>query len=78
MAQWRVPLSAQALLGVEIELSRKSYERLATHVLPGLLEHYDFVWYFCLQEAYHAVVAARRNYVQTDEERKRIRIHLLD
>ncbi len=74
----RIPLFRGSRIGVEIELSRKSYERLATHVLPGLLEHYDFVWYFCLQEAYHAVVAARRNYVQTDEERKRIRIHLLD
>jgi hypothetical protein len=70
----RIPLRRGSRIGIEIELSRKSYERLATHVLPSLLEHYDYVLYFCLQEAYQAVVMARRDYVQTDQERKRIRI----
>jgi len=73
----RIPLLRESRIGVEVELSRKSYERLGTHVLPNLLKHYDFVWYFCLQEAYDAVVAARRDYIQTNEERKRIRILLL-
>lgn len=70
----RIPLMQGYRIGIEVELSRKSYDRLATHVLPSLLEHYDYVWYFCLQDAYQAVVSARRDYVQTDQERKRIRI----
>lgn len=73
----RIPLLQRSRISLEIEHSRKSYERLGTLVLPSLLEHYDFVWYFCLQEAYNAVVVARRDYVRTDEERKRIRILLL-
>jgi hypothetical protein len=74
----RIPLLRQSRIAVEIELSRKSYERLGSLVLPSLLEHYDFVWYFCLQEAYQAVVAARRDYVRSNVDRKRIRILLLD
>ena len=70
----RIPLLQGSRIGIEVELSRKSYERLGTQVLPSLLEHYDFVWYFCLQEAYNAVVVARRDYLRTHEERKRIRI----
>ena len=74
----RIPLLQKSHIAIEVELSRKSYERLGSLVLPSLLEHYDFVWYFCLQEAYQAMVVARRDYVRSNADRKRIRILLLD
>ena len=69
-----IPVPRGSCTGIEVELSRKSFERLGHHVLPDLLKHYDFALYFCLGDAYDAVVSARRDYLQTDDQRKRIRI----
>ena len=70
-------LARGSCIAVEVELSRKDYPRLGTHILPNLLDHYDAVLYFCTKEAYAAVVAARRDYLATNSQRKRIRILLL-
>jgi hypothetical protein len=36
----RVPRGSR--MGIEVELTRKGFERLGHHVLPDLLQHYDF------------------------------------
>ncbi len=64
---------------IEVEMSRKNLERLGEGILPSLLQHYDYAWYFCTnREVYETVVQARRDYLHTNEERKRIRILLLE
>ncbi len=73
-----IPVPRGCRAGIEVELSRKGFERLGHHVLPDLLEHYDIALYFCFGEAYDAVVSARRDYLQTDDQRKRIRILRLE
>ncbi len=74
-----IPLKRGQRIAIEVECSRKSFERLGNHILPSLLEHYDFGWYFCgNKEVYDTIVAARRMYLPTDEERKRIRILLME
>jgi hypothetical protein len=75
----QIPLKAGQRIAAEIELSRKGFARLGNGILPSLLRSYDYAWYFCgNQEVYQTVVAARRDYLSTNEERKRIRILLLE
>jgi hypothetical protein len=65
-------------IAVEVELTRKSSERLGNGIFPSLLEHYDYAWYFCgNKEVYETIVAARRDYLHSADERIRIRILLL-
>jgi hypothetical protein len=41
--------------------------------------HHDFVWYFCLNATIKQAVAdARREALTTDEQRRRVRILLLE
>ena len=61
-------------VAIEIELSRKSYPRLQWQVLPSLLERYDFVWYFCDEDARKAVYKARDQYVPNEDNQRRIRV----
>jgi hypothetical protein len=75
----QIPLKAGQRVAVEVELSRKGFARLGNGILPSLLRNYDYAWYFCgNQEVYQTVIAARRDYLSTNEERKRIRILLLE
>lgn len=68
-------MAAGQRVAIEVEKSRKDFERLEHRVLPSLLEHYDFVWYFCsTQGARQAIYAARRDHLHTEEDRQRIRI----
>lgn len=65
-------------VAIELERSRKDDPRL-DYILPDLLRHYDFVWYFCTsKKVYDAVIKARRDVFQTDVERQRIRILRLE
>jgi hypothetical protein len=64
-------------LAIEVELSRKRFAAYAQYILPGLLRLYDFAMYFATKEAYDTVVAARRDSLPHDDQRKRIRIILL-
>lgn len=74
-----IPLRKGQRIAVEVELSRKKFARIGEGILPSLLRSYDFAWYFCgNQEVYQTVIAARRDYLHTNEERKRIRILLLE
>ncbi|GCE15327.1 hypothetical protein [Tengunoibacter tsumagoiensis] len=74
-----VPLAPGQHVAIEIELTQKKFDRLGEHILPSLLNNYDFAWYYCgKKEVYDALVTARRAYLQTDEERKRLRIFLLE
>ncbi len=66
------------ILAAEVECTQKSDLRLA-EILPDLLAHHDFVWYFCRDHTIRkAVAAARRNALTTDDERRRVRILLLE
>ncbi len=66
------------LLATEVECTQKSDRRLA-EILPDLLAHHDYVWYFCRDHTIRkAVAAARRDALTTDDERRRVRILLLE
>ncbi len=70
-----IPLKKGQTVAIEEELSCKGSERLGKGILRSLLSQYDFAWYFCHdEEIYNKVIAARRDYLRTDDERKRIRI----
>lgn len=73
-----VEMKKEQKIAVEVELSRKSYPRLEGRVLPSLLEHYDFVWYFADEDARKAVYKARDEHVPDEEDQRRIRIMKLD
>jgi hypothetical protein len=73
-----VQMKAGQLIGIEVECSQKSDHRLS-EILPDLVAHHDFVWYFCLTPTIRtAVVKARREALTTDEQRRRVRILLLE
>ncbi len=75
----QIPLLKGQTVAIEEEMSCKGSERLGKGILRSLLFHYDFAWYFCHgQEVYEKVVDARRDYLRTDDERKRIRILLVE
>jgi len=59
---------------IEVELNQKTYRRLSKEIFPSLLREYDFVWYFCEEDARKAVYKARADYLKSDAERQRIRI----
>jgi hypothetical protein len=61
-------------IAIEVELSRKRFEAYEQFILPDLLKFYDFALYFAYDDAYNAVVDARRKYLSSDDERRRIRI----
>ncbi len=74
-----IPLKTQQKIAIEVELNRKNFTRLGEGILPSLLRNYDFGWYFCSNDdVYQTVIKARRDYLHTNEERKRIRILLLE
>ncbi len=73
-----VEMKAGQLTGVEVECTLKSDYRLS-EILPDLLAHHDYVWYFCLTPAIKQAVAdVRRDALKTDNERRRVRILLLE
>lgn len=66
------------IIGIEVECTQKSDHRL-WEILPDLVAHHDFVWYFCLTPTIRAaVVKARREVLKTDEERRRVRVLVLE
>lgn len=75
----QIPLAVGQRIAVEVELSKKGFDRLGNGILPSLLRTYDFAWYFCGNDTvYQTIIKARRDYLSTNEERKRIRILLLE
>ncbi|GLV61190.1 hypothetical protein KDH_80060 [Dictyobacter sp. S3.2.2.5] len=73
-----VPIAAGERIAIEVELSRKSFQRYGQIVFPSHLEHFAAVWYFCAPDAYNAVVAARRDRIESEEQRARIVIRKLE
>lgn len=74
-----VPIRRGQRIAVEVELSRKTFQRYELQVFPSHLEHFAAVWYFCkVPDAYNAVVTARRDRLKTDEQRARISIRKLE
>ena len=73
-----VAMKAGQIIGIEVECSQKSTARLA-EILPDIIAHLDFVWYFCASPTIKQAVAdARRNALKPDDERRRVRILLLE
>lgn len=74
----RVEMHTGALVGIEVECSQKSDQRLSA-ILPDLLEHHDYVWYFCLTNTIrNAVAQARRDALRTYEQQRRVRIRFVE
>ncbi len=73
-----VQMKAGQIIGVEVECSQKSTARLA-QILPDIAAHLDYVWYFCLTRTIRqAVVDARRDALTDHEQRRRVRILMLE
>lgn len=73
-----VNMKVGQLAGIEVECTLKSDHRLS-EILPDLLAHHDYVWYFCLDQTVRKAVAeARRDALKTDDERRRVRILMLE
>jgi hypothetical protein len=73
-----IHMKAGQIAAIEIECSQKSDHRLS-EILPDLLAHHDYVWYFCLTPTIKRAVAdARRDALKTDDERRRVRVLLLE
>ena len=73
-----VPMKANQIVGIEVECSLKREKRLL-EILPDLITHHDFVWYFCLTPTIReAVASARKQADLTDEQRRRIRLMKLE
>jgi hypothetical protein len=73
-----VEMTAGQLVGIEIECSLKSAQRLS-EILPDLLVYHDCVWYFCLNHTIRKAVAqARRDALKADEERRRVQLLLME
>jgi len=71
-------LPRHSRIGIEVELSRKRFEAYEKFIFPDLLQFYDFALYFATKDAYQAIVDARRKYLPTNDQRRRIRIILLN
>ena len=66
------------IIGIEVECTQKNDARLA-QILFDLLAHHDFVWYFCQTATIsQAVSRARKNGLETEEQRRRVRILTLE
>jgi hypothetical protein len=72
-----VSMKAGQIIGIEIECSQKNDHRL-DEILPDLVAHHDFVWYFCLNATIKQAVVDARLRALTDEQRRRVRILLLE
>lgn len=76
-----LPLRRGDRIAIEVELSRKHFQRLE-EILPGLLQHYRGAWYFCERKAYDAIVATKQRLVEagvlTAAQSRLIRVIHLD
>lgn len=73
-----IQMKAAQIIGIEIEATQKSDHRLS-EILPDLVARHDFVWYFCANRTIRAtVVKARGEVLTTDDQRRRVRILLLE
>src|SRR5712692_2773663 len=72
-----VEMKPTQLLAVEVECTLKSDHRLS-EILPDLLAYHEYVWYFCLNATIKQAVADARLRALTDEQRRRVRILLLE
>jgi len=73
-----VEMQPGQLLGIEVECHQKSDHRLS-EILPDLVAHHDYVWYFCLTPTIKQAVAdARKQFLATHEQRRRLRVLLLE
>lgn len=73
-----VQMQVGQIIGIEVECTQKSDQRLAD-ILHDLVVHHDYVWYFCLtQTIAEAVARARKNSLENEDQRRRVRILKLE
>ena len=72
-----IEMKAQQIVAIEVECSQKNDHRYE-EILPDLVAHHDFVWYFCLSKTIHTAVADARKTLPTNEQRRRVRLLLLE
>ncbi len=72
-----VEMQAQQIVGIEMECTQKNDHRYE-EILPDLVAHHDFVWYFCLSKTIHKAVADARKTLPTSEQRRRVRLLFLE
>jgi len=70
-------MKSQQVVGIEVECTQKK-DRRYEEILPDLVEHHDFVWYFCLTETIRKAVADARKTSLTEEQRLRVRVLVLE
>lgn len=73
-----VEMKSTQIVGIEAECTQKSEARLL-EILPDLLATHDYVWYFCKSKTIRQAVAdARKKAEITNDDRRRLRILLLE
>jgi hypothetical protein len=73
-----ISMQAHQIIGIEVECTRKSDKRLR-EILPNLLDHHDFIWYFCLTPGIRQAISdVRRDTLPTNEQRQRVRLLKLE
>ncbi len=70
-------MKSQQVVGIEVECTQKK-DRRYEEILPDLVAHHDFVWYFCLTETIRKAVADARKTSLTEEQRQRVRLLVLE
>ncbi len=60
------PMKANQVIAIEVECSLKSDGRLL-EILPDLMAHHDFVWYFCLNTTIRQAVSDARKLADLTE-----------
>lgn len=72
-----IEMKAGQIIAIEVECSQKSDWRLE-EILPDLVQRADFVWYFCLNDTIHRAVVDARAKLESDEQRRRVRVLKLE
>lgn len=72
-----VEMKARQVVGIEVETTQKNDHRYQ-EILPDLLAHHDFVWYFCLTPTIRNALADARTTLPFEEQRRRVRLLFLE
>ena len=72
-----VAMKAHQIVGIEVECTQKNDHRYQ-EILPDLVAHHDYVWYFCLTPTIRKAISDARKTLPTDDQRQRVRLLLLE
>ena len=72
-----VEMKARQMVGIEVETTQKNDKRYQ-EILPDLVAHHDFVWYFCFTPTIRNALADARTTLPLEEQRRRVRLLFLE